>query len=147
MGREGPITQQLPRVDEELPLPVRLRVERLTPVFGTARPTRGLPSMLRAAGYRYPSHDARRWLFLLLGDRVESSGSLLREAVTPGRMPLVVRHFRRQFEAHPVKTLATAFAAALLVGAVLRAVVSDDAALGEDHASPERLGRPRRGGA
>jgi hypothetical protein len=50
---------------------VGVDVGRLTPVFGTAQPPRGLSGLIRRAGYRIPEHKAGRWLLLLLGDRVD----------------------------------------------------------------------------
>jgi hypothetical protein len=45
---------------------------RLTPVFGTTVPPRGLSGKLRAAAYRSPSWKARHWMLLMLADRVDA---------------------------------------------------------------------------
>jgi hypothetical protein len=43
----------------------------LTPVFGTTQPPRGVSGMLRRLGFRYSENDVRRWLTLLMADRVD----------------------------------------------------------------------------
>lgn len=43
----------------------------LTAVFGTATPLRGLSGLLRRAAYRIPPYKARRWMMLVLADRVD----------------------------------------------------------------------------
>jgi len=60
------------------PVLVGVDVGRLTPVFGTMQPPRGLSGLIRRAGYRIPEHKAGRWLLLLLGDRVDVWESRLR---------------------------------------------------------------------
>jgi hypothetical protein len=62
-----PLAQQTPSV----PVLVGVDVGRLTPVFGTMQPPRGLSGLIRRAGYRIPEHKAGRWMLLLLGDRVD----------------------------------------------------------------------------
>jgi hypothetical protein len=42
-----------------------------TPVFGTAQPPKGLSGLLRKAAYRIPEHKVKRWLMLLMADRVD----------------------------------------------------------------------------
>jgi hypothetical protein len=46
-------------------------VGHLTPVFGTASPPHGPSGTLRRMAHRIPEHRARRWLLLLLSDRVD----------------------------------------------------------------------------
>jgi hypothetical protein len=62
-----PLEPQRPTV----PVLVGVDVGRLTPVFGTAQPPRGLSGFIRRAGYRIPEHKAGRWMLLLLGDRID----------------------------------------------------------------------------
>lgn len=56
--------------------------KQLPPVYGTAQPPAGLSGLLRRLAYRYPANRARRWLMLMLADRVDvvehSRGSPLR---------------------------------------------------------------------
>jgi hypothetical protein len=53
-------------------------IGRLTPVFGTCQPPRGLSGLLRRAGYKIPEHKAGRWMTLLFADRVDVWESRLR---------------------------------------------------------------------
>jgi hypothetical protein len=50
---------------------VGVEVNRLTPVFGTAIPPRGVSGLIRKSAYRIPEHHPGRWLLLMLGDRVD----------------------------------------------------------------------------
>jgi hypothetical protein len=43
----------------------------LTPVFSSAVPPRGLSGVMRRRAYAIPEHKARRWMTLLLADRVD----------------------------------------------------------------------------
>jgi hypothetical protein len=57
--------------------------ERLTPVFGTAQPLRGVSGAIRRYAYdRYSEGQAAHWLLLLAGDRVEAVGAHLRSFLT-----------------------------------------------------------------
>ena len=50
--------------------------ERLTPVFGTAQPLRGLAGGIRRFAYaRYSEGQTAHWLLLVLGDRVDAATS------------------------------------------------------------------------
>jgi hypothetical protein len=52
---------------------------RLTPVFGTSCPPRGVAGAIRRLAYaRYSEARAAHWLLLLAADRVESKAELLR---------------------------------------------------------------------
>ena len=56
---------------------------RLTPVFGTACPPKGVSGALRKYAYRRHSEaKAAHWLLLLLADRIEVQGSVLRSLVS-----------------------------------------------------------------
>jgi hypothetical protein len=44
----------------------------VTPVFGTAQPPTGLSGLLRRFAYGYSDNYARRWVVLLLADRVDA---------------------------------------------------------------------------
>lgn len=44
---------------------------QLTPVFSSALPTRGVSGALRRLAYRIPDYRARRWLLLMVADRVD----------------------------------------------------------------------------
>ena len=45
---------------------------QLTPVYSSAIPPRGLSGMIRRAAYNVPEHKARRWMLLLLADRIDA---------------------------------------------------------------------------
>ena len=62
-----PLEQQQATV----PVLVGVDVGRLTPVFGTRQPPRGLSGLIRRAAYRIPEHKAGRWMLLMFGDRVD----------------------------------------------------------------------------
>lgn len=48
---------------------------RLTPVFGTSTPPRGLSGVIRRFAYRYSEGRAAHWLLLLGADRVDAAES------------------------------------------------------------------------
>lgn len=53
--------------------------ERITPVFGTAQPLRGVPGAIRRYAYdHYSEGQAAHWLLLVVGDRVDAITSHLR---------------------------------------------------------------------
>jgi hypothetical protein len=57
--------------------------ERVTPVFGTAQPLRGVSGAIRRLAYdKYSEGQAAHWLLLVAGDRVESAGAHLRSFLT-----------------------------------------------------------------
>lgn len=76
------VTRQVP----EIPVLVSVDVGELTPVFSTAVPPRGLSGLMRRRAYGIPEHKARRWMLLLLADRVDVwEGRMLRNpGVTAG---------------------------------------------------------------
>jgi hypothetical protein len=43
----------------------------LTPVYGTAIPPRGLSGAIRKMAYRTPDYKARRWMLLMVADRID----------------------------------------------------------------------------
>jgi hypothetical protein len=55
----------------DVPVLVSVDVGELTPVFSTAVPPRGLSGALKRRAYAIPEHFARRWLLLLVSDRVD----------------------------------------------------------------------------
>jgi hypothetical protein len=61
----------VPQQHSDVPVLVSVDVGQLTPVFSTAVPPRGLSGLMRRRAYRIPEHKARRWLVLLLADRVD----------------------------------------------------------------------------
>ena len=69
-----PIEQQ----QTDVTILVGVDVGKLTPVFGTAQPPRGLSGLMRRAAYKVPEHKAGRWMTLLMADRVDVWESRLR---------------------------------------------------------------------
>jgi hypothetical protein len=56
---------------------------RLTPVFGTAQPLRGIAGLIRRYAYdRYSEGQTAHWLLLVVGDRVDAVTSHLRSFVS-----------------------------------------------------------------
>jgi hypothetical protein len=51
---------------------IRAGLDRLTPVFGTCQPPRGLSGALRRAAYRIADWHVRHWMILILADRVDT---------------------------------------------------------------------------
>lgn len=57
--------------------------ERLTPVFGTAQPLRGLAGKVRRYAYdTYSEGQAAHWLLLVVGDRVDSASAHVKSLLT-----------------------------------------------------------------
>jgi hypothetical protein len=52
-------------------LPVIGEGRRLTPVYSIANPPRGLSGLIRRLAYRIPDYRPRRWMLLVLADRVD----------------------------------------------------------------------------
>jgi hypothetical protein len=46
--------------------------KQMPPVYGTAQPPAGLSGLIRKLAYRYPDSQARRWMMLMLADRVDA---------------------------------------------------------------------------
>lgn len=57
--------------------------ERLTPVFGTAQPLRGLAGKVRRYAYAtYSEGQTAHWLLLVVGDRVDSASAHVKSLLT-----------------------------------------------------------------
>jgi hypothetical protein len=59
---------------------------RITRVYGTAQPPKGLSGWLRRQAFRHSENDLRRWLMLLLADRVNVGEGLV-EDLASGHVP------------------------------------------------------------
>lgn len=62
-------------------LVARLGLHRLTPVFSTALPPRGVSGVVRRIAHRIPDHRVSHWVLLMLADRVDVIQSLFVPAV------------------------------------------------------------------
>lgn len=54
-----------------MPTPLVGQGMKLTPVFSSAVPPRGVSGALRRIAYRIPDYRARRWLLLMIADRID----------------------------------------------------------------------------
>jgi hypothetical protein len=71
-GSSAPIVRPaLAQQESNVPVLVGVDIGKLTPVFGTCQPPRGLSGLIRRVGYKIPEHKSGRWMLLLLGDRVD----------------------------------------------------------------------------
>jgi hypothetical protein len=52
-------------------LPLVGEGRRLTPVFSSENPPRGLSGLVRRLAYRIPDYKPRRWALLILADRLD----------------------------------------------------------------------------
>src|SRR3954462_5139499 len=75
------------RQHERPELTRRVQLGRLTPVFGSAQPPRGIAGSIRRAAYRIPEHKARHWMLLLLADRIETLSHRIKRTL-PLALPL-----------------------------------------------------------
>jgi hypothetical protein len=57
---------------EKWPRERSIEHERLTPVFGTSCPPRGVSGVMRRYAYRFSEGRAAHWLILLVADRVDA---------------------------------------------------------------------------
>lgn len=85
---EGQSLRALPQQEPTVEVLVGVEVPRLTPVFGTTLPPRGLSGILRRRAYAIPEHAAGRWMELMLADRVDVWESRMRR--NPGLSALVL---------------------------------------------------------
>lgn len=77
---------------------------RLTPVFGTTYPLRGVSGVMRRRAFAYGEGRAAHWLILLAADRVDMVESGLREVVG-GRLPTVApTGLRAEFSHHGLRS-------------------------------------------
>jgi hypothetical protein len=56
---------------------------RMTPVYGTTLPPRGVSGAMRRAAYKIPEHRPSHWLLLLVADRVDVVEHLLLDLTRP----------------------------------------------------------------
>ena len=95
-------------------------LDRLTPVFGTAQPPRGLSGLMRGIAYGIPDHRARRWALLLAADRVDVVESRVAELVASPFKLAGLNGVARRIERRPVLAMGLGFAAGLGLAAAVR---------------------------
>lgn len=61
----------------------------ISPVFGTSLPPRGLSGSLRRLAFKASENDVRRWMLLLLADRIDVVEGVLQD-LTQGHLPNVL---------------------------------------------------------
>jgi len=90
IGGESLYVDSIPQQTPTVKIHKSTEHARLTPVFGTSCPPRGLSGALRDIAYRYSEGRFTHWLTLLLADRVDVvedvAGDLAR-----GRVPNLVK--------------------------------------------------------
>lgn len=60
----------------------------ITPIFGTTVPPRGLSGVVRRLAFKASENDVRRWMLLLLADRIDVVEGVLQDLVK-GHLPNV----------------------------------------------------------
>ena len=88
--------------------PRRRGLPRLTPVYGTAQPPRGLSGIMRRIAYHIPEHKARHWALLLASDRVDVFEGRMGEALARPLHGTALEPVARQVEKNPVRALGVA---------------------------------------
>lgn len=78
-GAHWDLPEQQP---ERVPRERSIEHARLTPVFGTSAPLRGVSGLVRRFAYRYSEGRAAHWLLLLGADRVDAAASHLTSLFT-----------------------------------------------------------------
>ena len=82
----------------------RKGLPRLTPVYGTAQPPKGLSGAMRQAAYEIPEHKPSHWALLMAADRVDVLESrVTRLTSESGALPV-----GRQIRERPLLALALA---------------------------------------
>ncbi len=100
-AHQGEVPDQQP---ETSPRERSIEHARLTPVFGTSAPPKGLSGVIRRFSYaRYSEGRAAHWLLLVLADRVDAWESHLRSFATlrPDN-PITQTGVRSEFTHHGV---------------------------------------------
>lgn len=103
-GATGAHWEMPPAQPEKRPRERSIEHLRLTPVFGTSSPLKGLSGIIRRRAYaKYSEGRAAHWLLLIAGDRVDVLGSALKSLVTlrPDN-PLTETGIVSEVRAHPI---------------------------------------------
>jgi hypothetical protein len=109
-----------PDIELQEPPPFRIHKStehgRMTPVYGTSCPPRGLSGALRDAAYRISEGRKERFVMLMAADRIDMAEGVL-EDLAHARLPNVAREMglRAELQANPA---GLAVKAALALGAV-----------------------------
>jgi hypothetical protein len=104
-GAHWDLPEQQP---ESIPRERSIEHLRLTPVFGTAQPLRGLSGAVRRHAYsRYSEGRLAHWLLLMIGDRIDAAEARLGSyaSLRPDNL-LAETGVRSELHRHPVKSRA-----------------------------------------
>lgn len=80
---DGVHWDRIPQQKARVRILKRRDLENLTPVFGSARPPKGISGILRRLAYRIPDQRPTHWMTLLLADQVDVVESRAAELVRP----------------------------------------------------------------
>lgn len=94
----------------------RKGLERLTPVYGTAQPPKGVSGVMRRAAYGIPEHSAMHWGMLLAADRVDILEDRLTHGIGPGTLDAMARRIRT----NPLRALVFVAMAGVVLRKTLR---------------------------
>jgi hypothetical protein len=89
-------------------------IDRPTPVVGTAQPPHGLSGLLRQTAYEIPEHQARRWMLLMLADRVDVLESRVGDALSDPLERVGMARSAERVRGNPLPLVAGALAGAWL---------------------------------
>ncbi|MFO7261903.1 MAG: hypothetical protein DIU52_012165 [bacterium] len=117
---EGVHWEEIPRQPVRQTVLKRRGLTRLTPVFGTSVPPRGISGLMRRVAYRIPEHRARHWLLLLAADRVDVMEGRLGEALARPFEDTPLAPLGRQIQRNPARSIALAALAMLLLRRAMR---------------------------
>lgn len=98
----------------------RVGLPRLTPVFGTAQPPRGLSGVMRRFAYTFPDHRARHWMLLLAADRVDVLEDRIGAALDAPLRAVGLDAVGERVRENPLPVVAAAVLAGIVVGRRLR---------------------------
>jgi hypothetical protein len=93
----------------------RKGLDRLTPVYGTAQPPRGVSGLMRRLAYTRPEHEARHWALLLAADRVDVLEGRFGELLASPLHAMGLDAVGRAVQRNPMRTLAIAAGALILL--------------------------------
>ena len=105
----------------------------ISPVFGTTLPPRGLSGALRRLAFKASENDLRRWMLLLLADRIDVVEGVL-EDLAQGHVPRVLSEmgiaakwrYNRRALVGKLLLLASLATAAALIAKTFRTPAEDD---------------------
>jgi len=117
---EGVHWEEIPRQPVRQTVLKRRGLTRLTPVFGTSVPPRGISGLMRRVAYRIPEHRARHWLLLVAADRVDVMEGRLGEALARPFEDTPLAPLGRQIQRNPAPSIALAALAMLLLRRAMR---------------------------